>query len=90
MIWFWFPSKPFHRSQIPPKANSCSSVSDTAQGLLSFFFVSAFEMGCHSKKKFAVIRHLRCLHGSRQAPLLSSLSERALIELKLAFGVFDQ
>src|SRR5215472_7429586 len=87
MIWFWLPSKPFHRSQIPPKANSCSFESDTAQGLLIFFFDSSCERSSHSKKKSAGIRHLRCLQGSRQAPLLSSLSERALMELKLAFGV---
>ena len=87
MISFFSASSPFHLSQIPPKANNWSSASDTAQGLLCFCFNSSFDRGSHSKKKFAGIRHLRCFHDSRQAPLLSSLSERALMELKAALAV---
>src|SRR5580658_993754 len=90
MISPFFSSRPFHLSQIPPKAKRPSSASDTAHGLLSFFFSSSLVSGSHSKKKLAGMRQRRCFHGSRHAPLLSSLSERALIELKLALGVFDQ
>ena len=67
-----------------------SSVSETTHGLLSFFFSSSLVKGSHSKKNSAGMRQRRCFHGSRHAPLLSSLSERALMELKLAFGVLDQ
>ena len=71
-------------------AKSRSSASDTAQGLLIFFFSSFFVSGSHSKKKLAGTRQRRCFHGSRHAPLEESLSARALMELKPARGVFDQ
>src|SRR5580704_11970231 len=88
-ISLFFSSRPFHLSQIPPKANRPSSASETAHGPLSFLFSSSLVRGSHSKKKLAGMRQRRCFHGSRQAPLLSSLLERALMELELAFGVFD-
>src|SRR5664279_2881368 len=90
MISFLLLSSPFHLSQIPPNANRPPSASETAQGLLSFFFSSSLVSGSHSKKKFAGMRQRRCFHGSRQAPLDSSLSERALMELKAALAVLDQ
>jgi hypothetical protein len=90
MSSFLLSSSPFHRSQFPPKAKRRSSESETAHGLLSLLFSSSLVSASHSKKKLAGMRQRRCFHGSRQAPLLSSLSERALMELKFAFGVFDQ
>jgi hypothetical protein len=90
IISLLFSLRPFHLSQIPPKAKRPSSASETAHGLLSFLFSSSLVSGSHSKKKLAGMRQRRCFHGSRQAPLLSSLSERALMELKFAFGVLDQ
>jgi hypothetical protein len=67
-----------------------SSESETAHRLLNFCFSSSFVRGSHSKKKLAGMRQRQCFHGSRHTPRLSSLSDLALMKLKLAFSVLDQ